>query len=314
MNDKLETYTSTGSKLIHHTTAVSRLKFGWRGTPVSVQIAPTSKCNLQCSFCSNVNRENHESLDPAKLKDLISELQTLGAKTVEWTGGGDPTMYEHINDLMTFCESLNLKQGFITNGVALKKNILPENLNRLKWVRISMNCLDYVDDIEIPDIPGTLGFSYVMNEKTSLSILARLQVYVEKVNPAYVRIVPNCQASDEEQDENNRKLGEEVLKWSAPYFYQPKTFHKPDKCYWGYFKPFILHDGWVYPCSSVVLNADAERSFHDKYRWVKMAELPSVYRRNIRPNPTENCNHCVFSEQNAMVDNLLDPSGMEDFI
>lgn len=313
--DKLNTFTSTGIKLLmRHPKAVNNIIEHQRGTPISLQIAPTSKCNLNCSFCSNTNRSDHEDLDLSLLSTCLSELALMGTKTVEFTGGGDPTMYPVINELISRCRDYRFQMGMITNGIALKKNIKQENLNRLHWIRISMNCLDYVDDIDIPDIDGTLGFSYVMNDKTNVKILGKLHEYVRRYNVEYVRIVPNCQASDEEQAENNVRLSALVQEWGPPYFYQTKTFHKPEKCFWGYMKPFLLHDGYVYPCSSIVLNESADRSFHEKYRWVKIEDLPNVYKSKMKSYPTKNCNHCVFSKQNNMVQELMEPCKMENFI
>ena len=177
-----------------------------------------------------------------------------------------------------------------------------------------MNCLDYMDSLYIPSIKGALGFSYVWNDKTNDNILARLDLYVKKCKPSYVRIVPNCQATDEEQEVNNKVLGARVDSWGDPYFYQAKVFSRPEHCWWGYFKPFILHDGWVYPCSSVVLNLDADKQFHKKYRWVRMEDYPDLVRKKVNPVSTENCNHCVFRAQNDMIDGILYPDGMEDFI
>lgn len=311
--NKLNNFTSTGSKLLHHPNAVRKLNNSLRATPISLQIAPTSKCNLNCVFCSNVNREKHEDLDLVLLMKVVRQLLEYGTKTVEITGGGDPTLYPEINKLITFCSTIGLQVGFITNGVALE-NIELSQRRQFHWVRISMNCLDYVDDIEIPHMSGTLGFSYVMNSMTDLNVLSRIKEYTKKYKPAYVRIVPDCQATDEVQEENNRVLGETASLWGPPYFYQPKTFNKPNKCFWGYFKPFILHDGYVYPCSSVVLNENAERSFHKKYRWVRMEELAAMYRHDIRSFPTNNCDHCVFSDQNAMVEDIVNPGKMVNFI
>lgn len=311
--DKINQYTSTGIKLLHHYDVIKRLKEGY-GTPVSLQISPTSKCNLNCTFCSNTNRNKHESLKLPDIIDVISELQKKGLKAIEISGGGDPTLYGFINELIELCWLANFKIGMITNGLSLKEKVIQENLDRLTWLRISMNCLDYIEDIEIPKIKGTLGFSYVWNEKTTLSTIERLKLYVFRHNPEYVRIVPNCQATDEEQEENNRVLGETVPKLGNPFFYQAKTFKKPNKCYWNYLKPFILHDSWCYACSSVVLNYDAERRFHEKYRWVKMEDLPKVYEKKMESFPTLNCNHCVFSAQNEIIEDILKPSGMEDFL
>lgn len=311
--DYLNIYTSRGGKLIHHPIVVNKIKSEQKGTPVSIAIGPTSRCNLNCSFCSNANRTTHEDLDVRDLKHLLKELRVLGLKTVEWTGGGDPTLYQHINFMLAFSEVIGLEQGFISNGILLREKIEETNLNKLKWLRISMNSLDYVNEVDVPDIRGTLGFSYVMNINTTPEVLSKLDYHVGKYEPQYVRIVTNCLASDEEQKHNNWKYGKMVEDWGPPYFYQPKTFERSEECYWNYFKPFLLHDGYVYPCSSVVLNSDANGKFHEKYRWVEMAELPNVYKHRMKPFPTINCDKCVFASQNKLVNMILNPE-MENFI
>jgi len=309
----IHTFTSTGLKLIHHPAVINKIKRERKGAPVSIQIGATSRCNLKCSFCSNANRTKHEDLDLFMLIDFLMRMKELGAKTVEWTGGGDPTMYENINYFLEFAGLVGFEQGMITNGILLRDKIGGDNLDRLKWLRISMNCLDYVGAVDIPKINGTLGFSYVMNVNTSDHVLTKLHEHVEKYNPKYVRIVTNCLTTDEEQIFNNKKYGARVKNWGPPYFYQPKEFQHSDNCWWCYFKPFLLHDGYVYPCSSVVLNSDANGKFHEKYRWVKMAELPEMYENEMISFPADNCNHCVFKSQNDLVGTLLNPE-MENFI
>jgi len=306
-------FTSTGMKLIHHPEVIEKIKKN-QAAPVSLQVGPTSRCNLNCSFCSNAKRTSHEDLDPKQLVEVMTRLRNRGLKTVEWTGGGDPTMYKDINYVMESAHAIGLQQGMITNGVFLKKKVVAKNLNRLAWLRISMNCLDYVSDVDIPKIKGgVLGFSYVMNEKTDVLVLSRLQHMVDKCNPEYVRIVPNCLATKERQEINNKIYGDKIAKWGAPYFYQEKIFDRPDHCYWCYFKPFILHDGFVYPCSSVVLHSGAEGRFNDQFRWVRMEDLPDIYKEEMAPFPTKDCDHCVFKEQNDSVGMILNPQ-MENFI
>lgn len=306
-------FTSTGVKLLHHPTVVSNLQRLKLGTPISLQIAPTSRCNLSCAFCSNANREVHEDLPIEKLVTLLRALKKSGLKTVEWTGGGEPLLYKHLELAVFFTHELGLKQGLITNGTLLSK-MSKEILIKFHWIRVSMNCLDYIPEIDLPkDIRGTLGFSYVMNEKTDADVLSRLDSYVKQHNPAYVRIVPNCQATNEEQEANNKRYSAMVAGWGTPYFYQAKHFSKPPRCYWGYMKPFLLHNEWVYPCSSVVLNDDSDKTFHSKYQWVKMEDLPDKYMVDIRGGDW-GCTHCVFRPQNDIIEGLLHPTGMEDFI
>jgi MoaA/NifB/PqqE/SkfB family radical SAM enzyme len=316
MDKIINTFTSTGAKIMHHPAVIRKLQMLY-ATPVSLQVAPTSKCNLNCVFCSNVNRGRDEDLDVDMLKDIILKLFYYGLKTVEWTGGGEPTLWHSIEEMIAWTASLTschkIKQGLITNGLELAK-ISKKNLDTFKWIRISMNCLDYVDAIEVPRIQGTLGFSYVMNEKSDSKVMLRLFDFVERHKPAYVRIVPNCQATDVEQEHNNRELSELVKLWGPPYFYQAKIFQKPDKCYWGYLKPFINFDGSVFRCSSVVLNPDSGCRFHEKYKWCNIEDLVSKYKEKIIPyNPTD-CYHCVFKNQNDLIDSIINPNGHEDFI
>jgi MoaA/NifB/PqqE/SkfB family radical SAM enzyme len=89
-------YTSTGGKLLFHPNVVKKIIEKEKATPVSLSIAPTSKCQLNCVFCSNANREKNEELDPSDLTVFIKKLHKLGLKTIEWTGGGDPLLYPYL--------------------------------------------------------------------------------------------------------------------------------------------------------------------------------------------------------------------------
>jgi len=307
-------WTSTGVKILHHPSVLRKIIDHRIALPISLQISPTSKCNLRCSFCSNINREKDEQLPFETIKRLMLNLCLLSLKTVEWTGGGDPTLYPFINEVINLADRLHLKQGLITNGIKLKENITHESLNALHWIRISLNCLDYVEDIELPKIKGVLGFSYVMNEETSPAIIKKLVQYAKDYNPSYVRIVPNCLSSNEEQIRNNKILSEMIKDWGSPFFYQAKVFEQPKNCWWGYLKPFVNHDGSVFRCSSIVLNPDADRTFHEKYKWCNVEELHSMYTKEMVPFDPRDCPRCVFSNQNNLIESLMTPNGQEAFI
>jgi hypothetical protein len=257
-----------------------------------------------------VNRNKHENLDRYDIFKIIDHLPSL--RTVEWTGGGDPTQYDYIREVIAYAHMKGLRQGFITNGIDLVES-LSYDVHLLDWVRVSLNSLDYVDDIRLPAFnKGILGFSYVMNDLTHLH-LDKIKEFVKKHNPKYVRIVPNCQTSYAELKGRNDYFSELVGNWGSPYFYQAKSFSKPSRCWWGHFKPFLLHDGFIYPCSSVVLNDTAERSFHSKFRWKTISEFIESSNNVAVPYDCKNCTHCVFGEQNNLVEALIDDE-MEDFI
>ncbi|KKL92266.1 hypothetical protein LCGC14_1886370, partial [marine sediment metagenome] len=79
--DKLSQFTSTGMKIINHPEVIELIKLEGKASPVSLQVAPTSRCNLKCVFCSNVNRDKHEDLDFDELISIIYQLEYLGLKT-----------------------------------------------------------------------------------------------------------------------------------------------------------------------------------------------------------------------------------------
>ena len=315
-NNPLEVYTSTGIKLLHHPDAVKLFKERGLATPISLQVAPTSRCNLKCEFCSNANREKDEEIDIDSLVKVVGKLQKIGLKTVEWTGGGDPTMCAWTGEAIDIFDAWGLEQGMISNGIRIRELVATRSLDldQLKWLRISLNSLDYIENLMIPTkyIDGTLGFSYCWNG--SESNLRRAADFAKQHSGAYLRVVPNCLADQAGLDAQDALLTKLVSDIGFPAFYQAKEYHKPSGCLWGWFKPFIDTDSWVYPCSSVVLNSGADRHFHHKYRLCHMTELPDFYASKAPVIAPDHCDHCVFWKQNENLMGLRFPNGMENFI
>ena len=308
----IETYTSTGKKILRHLDELMMFQETGMIDAISLQIAPTSRCNLNCVFCSNANRKKHEDLLLTDLMEFMRGMRVYDAKTIEWTGGGDPTQYEFILPAINEAHRLGYKQGMITNGIALKENI-GNLVNYFSWLRVSLNSLDYVDDIQLPDFKGVLGFSYVMNKNTTGKIFDKIRAFVVAHPPKYIRIVPDCQITGVALAEKNLHYSAMVKELGPPYFYQTKTFSQPKRCWWGHFKPFLLHDGYIYPCSSVVLNDTSERSFHKKFRWMTMAEFLNRRESEAVPYDCKDCTNCVFGEQNELIEAAINPD-MECFI
>jgi sulfatase maturation enzyme AslB (radical SAM superfamily) len=80
----MNTYISTGKKILRHLDKLKKFQEFKIIEPISLQIAPTSRCNLNCCFCSNVNRTKHEDLNFSKIIEFVNGTNPL---TVEWTGG-----------------------------------------------------------------------------------------------------------------------------------------------------------------------------------------------------------------------------------
>jgi len=306
-------YTSTATKLIRNHEKIKEIKEG-KLRPQSLQLSPTDVCNLHCPFCSVWNRPQNE-LKWDTMKDTIDALKDMGLKTVEITGGGEPTMYKDINDLICIITDglFNLKCGLITNGTNLKA-LTQKSLERLTWIRISMNCLEQVSDIEIPKLPDTctLGFSFVWDtDKTSeqnKKLLDKIEVYSKKYKAKYIRVVPNCLST--EHIAKARKEVPKMIKEIPNAFFQSKEYSAHDKCFMGYLKPFLYTDGYFYHCSA---NPLIDRKFNEHFRMGHCSEVREIW-RNPKPFPTEKCGLCFFAEQNRLIEDLMTKREHEEFL
>jgi len=304
--DKVNTFTSTGIKFLRQALFDSDIIFFPK--PLSLQVALTERCNLRCSFCSVVNRKRKYEWDINELISATTKFKKLGIKTVEITGGGEPTVYPDFEWYVEFCHDLGLEVGLITNGLLLHK-ISSDVLNRLRWLRISMNCLDYVNNIEIPKIRGTLGFSYVFGPDSSFKNLLLVKSLAIEHKAAYVRVVPNCLSTEEELKEQHKKLSDFVEQLGHPVFYQQKEYGKSKICRWCLYKPFLYCDELVYPCSSIAINPDADKAFESSYA---ICHWKDVEEKMYKADPdtlidTSKCNRCVFQEQNDLIQSLVEP-------
>jgi len=232
------------------------------------------------------------------------------------TGGGDPLCYDQLGDYIDFCYSNNLQIGLITNGIGINKCLTTDQRNKLTWIRISTNTLDYRSHLDLPNnYAGTLGFSYCYHSESTIERLKHIRQIAIENNVEYVRLVPNCIATLEEQEENNKKLLVLATELGPPIFYQTKIFKTPANCYWGYMKPFLYPDNFVYACSSSPLNEDANQQFNPIYRWFHWTETDKIYSQPIKSCiDTNHCSHCVFSAQNEMLDYALNPQIHDRFI
>lgn len=287
-------YTSTTAKLLCHPDRFKEWRKG-KYQPITLQLAPTDKCNLKCSFCSVAQRKGDE-LAFQDIKQAIYDLKEHGLKAVELTGGGDPTMYPQINYLLMWLLSLGLKVGMITNGVSIMGKVAQTTLDQLQWLRISLNSLDYIPTLVIPNIMGTLGFSYVINDKSTGDTARRIKALIDKHHPAYVRIVPNCLSMESiiQCLEIAKKTGLSDLDRT---FLQAKKYHVPKNCHIGYLKPFLAPDGYFYHCSA---NPLLERKFHPKFRMGHWDEVNKIWGGDFASADVTQCQEgkCFFKEHN----------------
>lgn len=139
----------SGWKFAHHKKALEAIKKKEAVAPISVQIDPEGRCNHNCTFCSYRNagweERGMEFLEQTRIplstmERLIDELQKLGVKSIELTGGGEPTLYPHFDEMMKMLAETYMELGIVTNGSAFNwERIDMINPETIRWIRFSMD-------------------------------------------------------------------------------------------------------------------------------------------------------------------------------
>lgn len=229
------------------------------------------------------------------------------------------------------------------------KTVRPDTLDKLTWVRISMSGLDHKEgQVFVPDIDKTkttLGFSYVYHDiyevpeepnhgKVSTlddlkqfggsaksvrlaedrfeTITGQIREIVQKHQPEYVRLLPNCLEPPKIKARCDRLQDMANAIDPTRVFVQFKPPEAPAACYLGYLHPVLNSDGYVYPCDSCVLNKSANHKFAEPWRICRWDEVDRVYSdpvRSLIKDPKTLCPGCVFTKSNKLLIAVKD--GME---
>jgi MoaA/NifB/PqqE/SkfB family radical SAM enzyme len=315
--EKEQSYTSTGEKLLHHEDAITDLK-NKKNHPIVLHIMPTEACNLKCVFCSVAQRGEEGKLYPDlrmdQIKYVVGVLKKKGLKAVILSGGGEPVIYPEINELIEYLYQNGLEIGLITNGVLLKEKIKKNNIDKLTWVRVSINSLDYLEKIELPEFNSektTFGMSYIWNplsEKKFEIVKNEIKKIRETNKVEYIRLLPDCNLDDDNLEEGHKKLHKLAEDLGEPYFHQYKIHQQPEECHLGRVHPVLYTDGMIYPCDSVVLNSPKDdKRFHQGYSLCKWDEVEEFFNKEIKDSliDTKKCPYCVFARQNKLLTEII---------
>ena len=90
--------------------------------PKTIDINPTAKCNLHCSFCWGPDHRLPDALSTQDWLNLISFFQERGTTAVVFTGG-EPLLCRDLPVIMRFAKSLGLTTTLSTNGLLLARRM-----------------------------------------------------------------------------------------------------------------------------------------------------------------------------------------------
>ena len=290
--EKTQKFSTWGDKLLQHTDVLYSIQYEDKFKPINIQLALCEVCDSDCPFCSVAARPLKSYIPWEKLVKLLHDFKTLGAKSIEITGGGNPLLYrdkqakKNINDVIETAYNLGFDIGIITNSEQIDRHINENVYRMINWLRISLIKLDEgkdPEDYSFGNFPrDKLAFSYIIYDSTNgvpdelsrtnkpyegttvktiekIARLVELHPEVKFCRIAGNALIDNYQVTIQQKWRN---VLESVDKYSKFFIKDvwdaTKAFE--DGCYVGLIRPYIAPhpdggDYQVYICTSHVLEA-----------------------------------------------------------
>lgn len=107
--------------------------------PRFVSMWLTTTCQYNCSYCyfSSENKER-KFANTEKAKKFIKQIAKLGIESIEYSGGGEPTLHPDFYEIAKFAYDNGLKVGLLTNGFKLDYN----KMKFFSYIRIGVDASD----------------------------------------------------------------------------------------------------------------------------------------------------------------------------
>lgn len=314
--------TSNTPKLLKHLDHLKTIQ-DKKSFPLMVVVCPTNKCNMKCLHCCFSGRDLKQEMTIDFLKDSLYQLKQLGTKSIELTGGGEPTVYKHFNELVLYIHRLGFNLGMNTNGLKLK-DIL--NLEYYSWIRLSLNWFDFPNLVKkyyssiTETIPLTqqrtkLTACYVVPQTIRLQNIEQVIRFAEK-NKLKTRITPDCIMPKDKLKIFIDEIKDRVKDSEYCFVSDFNIFlgERPNNfCAEHYLKPCLFSDGWLYPCPSSELSIENGADLINKFKICRGTEIYKYYTEKFETF-THTCSYCKYTAQNNLIQELLMDTEFNEFV
>jgi len=218
-----------------------------------IYIEITNICNLNCSFCSKVNRKK-EFMDIDFFEDVISKIKDY-TDYVYLHVKGEPLLHPNIIDFINICDKYNLKVNLTTNGTLFPQVVdklkMCKNLNKINFSLHSENNINnYCEKIfeSVDKLPNNITTIYRLWTLKNKQLDEKSTNIVNKIKDYYNL---STETVEKIKNENNIKINSTIYVDKDNEFEWPSINDQEESngyCYALKTQIAILVDGTVVPC------------------------------------------------------------------
>jgi len=305
-------YTPGLHKLSHHLEHLKKIRDKEICGPIHVSIWPNNSCNLKCSYCCfRKIKRNFTELNYEDFCKGVDVLQKYGLKAVEFSGGGEPTLWKDFDNAVRYVNDKKLNLSLVTNGIKLN-DISEDVLGKFNWIRISIQSVKQLKDININHIPYNVrkSFSYIVYSYEQFPSIRFLSLLAEEMN-FVIRIAPYRPCDDAFE----YCLEKEVEKFGYPLVFFKKVMGKPLGCYFTYIRAAIDWNGNFLPCPSIELSNEYAGTIPDNFPICHVSKLEMWLQNNPPHDMGFKCSFCNCGKDvNDFIHNLLEEKEDVNFV
>lgn len=105
-----------------------------------VVVEITEQCNLNCMHCGSAcgHQAAKDELSIEEWENVLSQFSEIGVEKIVFSGG-EPTLKSGFEEILLFSSKLNIKTGFISNGLSLFNEALRKAIFRSKPFAVGLS-------------------------------------------------------------------------------------------------------------------------------------------------------------------------------
>lgn len=270
--------------------------------PVHIEVHPTNRCNLKCSYCMYRNLRRDLELSHEEISSVLRLAKSAGCRAVTFSGG-EPLLHPKIREILGTAKKNGLLVEVSTNGHRLRE-LGEEDFRNIDAVTVGIGDGRIIEKLpgywKILDRAINIGsttlwrFSYVVTDSIDYEMVDMVLSFVEANRVEEVVFVQDVNSSEDCIVRLRRylKRNNNLHDWMV--FSEKRKY--VGTCYSSAVSPVLAADGYWYPCGVSVTNTS--NKLCDKRLVEGLKDL--MFRTPVK----KRCSSCYKSEINCAVDSL----------